>query len=657
MSRVPIFPIFVLTFLLFVSGVTSRSVVNGVLPATYMVEPLLEEFNTSDICPAPTVLFWLGASFKVWTRLHSFSCPAQNIAGAVSAGQAGWDTYDTEEEEEVMRSTHVNLLRRIHSMVPDPQYFLRLYEPRHALAILSLIPEIEMWVRSNRSIGMHPFTYQHVISQIEAFTNETIASLLDPMAANFSVDGLNSSQNHPSEVYCESAERCFLEKTAPLYAQHARNVLAQKPWLIVKDSVFQKALSIYQAHVYRGTIVRSFSFPTFSKARVEHLLRLVQCLWDRVEEKLEQQSTRSPLLPGIDLDEVIGPPQPIPNPTTGVWSSRLTPPPKVQVAIPTHKRYRHHPWKPILPTAVVYRYSDKCKWCDTYGVAFDLLPAIYRRICEHGHRSVVSCSPIILFIRMQETRVFSRLPNILVYSRSTHLRLWDEELLSSQWSWRAREKNRRGDHERNRNSIDAEDLLDYMDIDELREFLRQPDDFRGVSLPHLYRKNPEINSVILSILMTLVKHGSIQLRLLSPEELSEIRKSNQESMENEEKLKQSNIGASFEEDSPNRSFPSKNVELPKKVKNVATIDKCLNSLIEYHMNEMYGNSSQSDAGNKIKNQKSAISFHSRHSSWHELVWSQMKKPYEHVQLFYVILLILLVIEQYRWNRHQKDKVW
>ncbi|CCW62014.1 unnamed protein product [Phytomonas sp. EM1] len=623
-----------------------------------MEEPLLRQRNALNVCPVPTLLFWLGASAKVWTELHSFGSPAEDVGGVAFSDETYWDMYDTEEEEEVKRATHTSLHRGIPTKLTDPSHFLRLYEPRHTLALLSLLPEIELWLRANRSIGMHPFAYQHVISKIEAFTNVSITSLVKPMDANFSAEGLSSFHNKTEEAGCESVEMCFWKKIAPLYAQHARNVLSRMPWLIVNNSVFQEALSAYETRVYRGTIIRSFTFVTSSEARVERLLRLVQCLWDRVDRRLSWRPP-PPLLPWIDLDKVIGPPRRIPKPTADVAGSPTIATRKALEAIPIRARYRHHPWKQVLPTAVVYRYSEKCKSCDVYGKAFDLLPAIYRRICEHGHYSIVSCSPLILFIRMRETRMFRRLPSLSVYARSSHLRDRAEEPSFSQWDWTLKSGGRGGSNEddNNKGSGDTEDALNEIDIDELREFLRRPDDFREVPVPHLYIENPKINNVILSVLMTLVKQGSIQLRLLSRQELLEIRKSNREFMEEANRLNQSRKEASPEGDMPNASSDT-NMGPPKKFQNVSTIDKSLKNLIEYHMERIFDNSTQQGAKWSVEPEKDATSSHSQPSSWYGLAWSRMTGLLDGIiSSFYLILLILLVIEQYRWNRHRTKEIW
>ncbi|RNF14488.1 uncharacterized protein Tco025E_05820 [Trypanosoma conorhini] len=235
--------------------------------------------------------------------------------------------------------------------------------------------EMERWIRANRTVGMFPESYQFVKEELMRLTT-----------------------HRPGDGPLHVGE----EKE--IYAKRANATLREMPWLLVSNSTFDAAQQFYQRNVQRRPIIRFYHLSPESSApgQIYDYIQQVAGWWAEAERRVSRDPrVAAPLLPWISLEKLIGPPvapadssqTETPGPHTAPASKRPTP-------MPRHSFRFHPPLRP-LPTTVVFYYTRNCIFCARMGVAFDLLPLLYRRLCEYGHRSVVSCSPLVLFFRVR----------------------------------------------------------------------------------------------------------------------------------------------------------------------------------------------------------------------------------------------------------------
>ncbi|KPA86066.1 hypothetical protein ABB37_00334 [Leptomonas pyrrhocoris] len=324
----------------------------------------------------------------------------------------------------------------------------------NALDFLSLQAEMGAWVRANRTVGMNPSAYEAVVRGAAAVLGLKASLLEKPLveipARLASLSDVGQVNWTLSLTQCSNDSSCIQQVTQDAYRLHANASLRAAPHMIVSNATFTRARKYYAQALFPGSIVRSFQLdPATTRYSFDRnlrgLLRAVQQMWDGVTREAEAESKESerrgegdssrassipgPYLPFLRETDITGPERP--------ETKHLT---FTDPAYPRHLRHSGvslQPLQRILPTAVLYQTSADCTSCGLFDRAFDILPAVYKRLCNHNDGSIVSCSPITLFIRTTHVRSFQMLPSMelyarLAYSRRAVLRLADLSLRQDQ---------------------------------------------------------------------------------------------------------------------------------------------------------------------------------------------------------------------------------
>lgn len=361
---------------------------------------------------------------------------------------------------------------------------LALYD--NAADFLSLRAEMGAWVRANRTVGMSPSAYEAVVRGAAAVLGHNGSLLHDPVVevpadalesrdgdvvrsrGADGVSGVGAATAPPVNwtariQQCRRRSRCIQQVAQQAYRQHANASLRSSPALLVSNATFARAQRYYEHAVFSSTIVRSFQLDPGTTAadfdrNLRDLLRSVQQLWDEVvseaateaatpapaaaveafegqadplrfendvddndsrdnassQRKPSSSSIPAPYLPFVRETDFTGPRLP--------ETRRLT---RFDPDYPSPSRHsgmRLQALRRILPTAILYQSSPDCTSCDVFDRAFDVLPAVYKRMCSRGYRSIVSCSPVTLFLRTSHVRPFQLVPSLELYARLAHSR-------------------------------------------------------------------------------------------------------------------------------------------------------------------------------------------------------------------------------------------
>ncbi|RNF07626.1 hypothetical protein TraAM80_03223 [Trypanosoma rangeli] len=406
----------------------------------------------------------------------------------------------------------------------------------------SLRWEMERWIRANRTAGMFPESYQFVRNELRQFT-----------------------------TLLQGDEPLQVRQEKEIYAKRANATLREMPWLLVPNSTFAEAQQFYHRNVRQRPIIRSYHLSReLSTPRIIHdYLQEVTGWWAEAEKRVSRDPRVAvPLLPQISLDKIIGPPittADIPQPEkaghhASAASKRLTP--------MSRRSFRFSPPRRPLPTALVYYYTEGCVFCEAVGVAFDILPLIYRRLCESGHHSVVSCSPLLLFFRARGDFLGKWLPTVAIYGV---------------------------------NATPFPVLPPYSSyVAEIEEF-EDPVDFYGFREEALFRANMTLPEILEQLVGLLEMYDVIQLRKFSSAEVAELgqlvhAKTKQNKWQHQQKASMGNAFSyarfvlSASDETRTEGMKETKDDLTWQYQHMVKVKAYLHSAVMVHMWELWGNS-------------------------------------------------------------------
>ncbi|KAH9601612.1 hypothetical protein LSM04_004865 [Trypanosoma melophagium] len=421
------------------------------------------------------------------------------------------------------------------------------HDPWNSQDELSLRLEMERWIRANRTVGMFPEAYQFVKDELMRLTNN-----------------LQGDSQHPQSL-------------TNIRAILANDTLKDMPWLLVSNETLKEAHIFYHRYVKQRPIVRVLHLTkdTGTPDMIYAYLRRVSDWWIETERRvLQDPRAVAPFLPWISLDPLVGPPLSSTDPAALEWLSRRnwTFNSNKGRNYPKHRQFLLTPSRIPLPTALVYYYKEDCAVCEVFGVAFDLLPLLYRRMCGYGHLSIVSCSPLVIFIRSGVDTVPRKVPTLMLHGLQLPL--------SSQ--------------------VPAY----FPVIFDVLALLILNDSFEGVDVSLGYQ--PQVVEVLVKILLRMVDWDIVEPRRLSPAEAAQY--------ELEEKMAEKEWSESFtntrnitnindttsttENNSHHDDAYDHHHHHKKKMRNrtrrrrtVVTLESELRRVVKFHVNELWGNNS------------------------------------------------------------------
>ncbi|ORC92276.1 uncharacterized protein TM35_000044900 [Trypanosoma theileri] len=413
---------------------------------------------------------------------------------------------------------------------------------------LSLRLEMERWIRANRTVGMFPEAYQFVKDELMRLTNN-----------------LHGDTENPQGV-------------THIRATLANATLADMPWLLVSNKTLRKAHLYYHRYVQQRPIVRVLHLTkdTGTPDMIYNYLRRVSDWWTETERRVVQDPRATvPFLPRISLDQLVGPALSSTDPATLEWLSRRnwTSTPIKGRKYPKHRQFLLTPSRIPLPTALVYYYKEDCAVCEVFGVAFDILPLLYRRLCGYGHVSIVSCSPLVIFIRSGVGTVPRKVPTLMLHG----LQLPSTVQVPAYFPV----------------------ILDVLAL------LIVNDSFDGVEASLGYQ--PQVVEVLVKILLRMVDWDMVEPRRLSAAEAAqyaleekmaaqEMSQSftNTSNMTNINSTTAATEGVGKGEGGENHSLADlkqKMMNRTRRRRNVVTLESELRRLVTFHLKELWGNSS------------------------------------------------------------------
>ncbi|KAG5492020.1 hypothetical protein GH5_00923 [Leishmania sp. Ghana 2012 LV757] len=389
-------------------------------------------------CPALPFFFYVAAATGTWSQIDRLvRCPSTRSSTVL-------DDIKLSREARESGDTLLSVLWRLARGIREEHVF---YD--NAAEFIALEAEIKRFVRVSHTIGMHPPHYGDVLS--------TVADILD---LNLTADLLPSHGDGPLPIMadgpgmeivdleCEKNPVCLQQRALNEYRRHANRTLEASPHLIVSYATFARAMAYYRKNLVPSIVVRAYDLTTSSSNSFQQdlagLLRTVQHMWDTATREVESEhedtadkdeavaaeeatitdsrgqrraapSSPQPLLPFIKVTDFTGPPQ-LNRVQPLFFHDRPEPPSRGGGGT------RQRPLHRVLPTAIVYHASSSCASCEVYDRAFDLLPSIFKGLCNHPHSSMVSCSPLTLFLRTAHTSMFDLVPFMDIYARTVHSR-------------------------------------------------------------------------------------------------------------------------------------------------------------------------------------------------------------------------------------------
>ncbi|KPI86187.1 hypothetical protein ABL78_4740 [Leptomonas seymouri] len=595
----------------------------------------------------------------------------------------------------------------------------------NAPEFLSLRAEMGAWVRANSTVGMNPSAYEAVVRGADAVLglnaslfNAPFVELPPSLASLSGTAQINWTQRFHE---CRNSSRCIQQVAQDAYRLHANSSLRAAPHMIVSNTTFTRAQKYYETAVFPSTIVRTFNLDPATTSssfdrNLKELLRSVQQMWDDVVREVaeEAEGTR---------DEGSGRTSPIPAPyLLFLRETDITGPERpetkrlgfVDPAYPRPSRHsgmRLQALRRILPMAVVYQTSADCTTCDLFNGAFDILPAVYKRMCSRGYRSIVSCSPVTLFIRTTHVRPFQLLPSMelyarLAYSRRAVLRVADLNL---------RHVQKGDDHSDdysvedgvNRQRRGATDEEDDADEDThgslfyslqvkygkwstgIEDEVRPRTQFQPYRIPLRLQQNVgTVEEAVVGIIGHLVENGVIQFLFLDPEEVSQIAMENERvkkmlrAQEKQQQQQQDGLNGTrgqTNDEAESKSASSSNAstafshsplssnpEDHPQYRKVVSFQDLATKLVSAHTRAVFGDLRHvpphsihrgDSVGDAIKLSSpsppwGALSwvFRVPHAAW-ALLFSGVERP------LYVTVFVLLCLYQRWWNRWQRVSYW
>lgn len=456
----------------------------------------------------------------------------------------------------------------------------------NALDFLSLQAEIGAWVRANRTVGMSPSAYEAVVRGAAAVLGLN-TSLLNTRFVEIPEEDFAMPVNWTHRMQmCNWSSSCIQQIAQAAYRQHANASLRARPATLVSNATFTRAQQYYEHVVFPSVIVRTFDLdPTTTTYNFDRnlrgLLRAVQQTWDAAvrEAEAEAQSNpnfiATPYLPYVRETDITGPPR---RETWRLASSELA------YSRPSrHSGLRLQPLRRIMPAIVLYQTNPDCTSCDILDHAFDILPAVYKRMCSHGYRSIVSCSPITLFLRTTHVRAFQLLPAVELYARLSYargavLRVADHNFRQEQQLDGGGEGEERqdggsgsirdfettaedddGDDDSTRGSLFYSLQVKYSKLSSgFEDEVRPRSQFQPIRLPlRLQLDVATVEQAVVNIIADLVGSGVIQFLFLDPDEVTQITRENERVkrmlLEQRQRQEQQNDGNTTEKRADNQT--------------------------------------------------------------------------------------------------------
>ncbi|CAJ1034645.1 hypothetical protein, conserved [Leishmania lindenbergi] len=563
----------------------------------------------------------------------------------------------------------------------------------NAAEFIALETEIKRFVRVNHTLGMHPPQYGDVLSNVADILGLHLMEDLMPPQGNGPLPIVADGPGMESvDQNCERNPACLQRGALNEYRRHANRTLEASPHLIVSDTTFAQAMEYYKTNLISSIVVRAYDLmpgPSNSfKNDLAGLLRTVQHMWDAATREVEREQkdagakdgtvalrganiTNSgkerdasslpskPFLPFIKVTDFTGPPM-LSRAHSLFFHDHPEPPSRGSGG--THQQPLHR----VLPAAVVYHSNPSCTSCEVYDRAFDLLPSLFKGLCSHPHVSMISCSPLTLFLRTTQISMFDLVPSMdiyarLVYSREAVLRTADTSgfFFSSDGSDSLDDDDNAADDARfyslkskyrsHRHGIERE-VLPRDQFSPNRISLRQISDASSVE------------EALTSMFAELVEHGVVQFAFIGKLQLNRILKKNQEVLERLEQRRREEEGStgSGTVEPTTSSPPAPNPEADPEYQKVVTFHDLAAELVSSFIKSHFGDVSPSISPRRSPrhNARSAA------SSWWLLprlidaavvlwdcIWSEMERP------LLPILFVLLCAAQLVWNRIEQVTYW
>ncbi|KAG8343940.1 hypothetical protein TRVL_05231 [Trypanosoma vivax] len=239
--------------------------------------------------------------------------------------------------------------------------------------------EMEWWIRANHSVGMFPEAYDHTMKEI-----------------------MRVRSRQPGD-----RNQSLAEQTK--FASQVNKTLNRMPWLHVSSETVARAFRSYNLHVRRMHIVRAINLEDgFGEyADIVSYQQAVETWWAEESKRVERDPRLPPpLLPWVEPQTFLGS-TPFSTNGSGIGAQQPTP--------PEFAKFPFYPPPVSTPVSVVYHYEEDCEACEVFGAAFELLPLIFRRLCDHGHHFIVSCKPVVLFFSAVPRKSNLLVPRLLLY--------------------------------------------------------------------------------------------------------------------------------------------------------------------------------------------------------------------------------------------------
>ncbi|GET92657.1 hypothetical protein, conserved [Leishmania tarentolae] len=632
-------------------------------------------------CPALSFSFYVAAAMGMWSRTGRLaSCPSTRFSTVL-------DDIRLSREARTSGGTLLSELWRRARGIREENLF---YD--NAAEFIALEMEIKRFVRANHTLGMHPPHYGDVLGNVADILRLNLTADLLPPNGNGPLPIIAEGPGMESvDQECERNPICLQRHILNEYRRHANRTLKASPNLIVSDATFARAMAYYQKNLASSIIVRAYDLIPDSSNSFQHdlagFLRIVQKMWDTAKWEVEREeedaaaedgvlalrsanvtdaskgksvssSIVRPFLPFIKVTDFTGPPM---LNRESSFFIQDPPEPPVRGSGSTRQRPLHR----VLPAAIVYHTSPSCTSCEVYDRAFDLLPSLFKGLCSHTHVSMVSCSPLTLFLRTTQMSAFDLIPSMdiyarLVYSREAVLRTAD----TSGFFFSSGSSDDVGDD-------DAADGARFYSLKSKygsyrygieREVLPR-DQFAPnyVSLRQI-SDGTNVEEVLTSMFAELVEHGVVQFAFIGKSQLNRILKKNKEVLEKlEQRRREEEANAkNGTDETVTSSPPTPNPEADPEYQKVVTFHDLAAELVSSYIKSHFGNVTPL----MDRHEWSRHSVRPFTSSWWLLSWLinvvaslwdcvcfELERP------LVPVLFLLVFTAQFLWNRVEQVTYW
>ncbi|CAJ1992960.1 hypothetical protein conserved [Leishmania donovani] len=632
-------------------------------------------------CPALPFSFYVAAAMGMWSRIDRLaSCPSTGFSTVL-------DDIRLSREARTSGGTLLSELWRRARGIREESLF---YD--NAAEFIALETEIKRFVRANHTLGMHPPHYGDVLSSVADILGLNVTADLLPPDGDGPLPIMADGPGMESvDQECESDPICLQRGALNEYRRHANRTLEASPHLIVSDATFAQAMAYYQKNLVSSIVVRAYDLMSGPSHSFEHdlagFLRTVQQMWDAATREVEREegnaaakdetvalrganitdsskgrralpSLSQPFLPFIKVTDFTGPPM-LNRARSIFFHDRPEPP--LRGSGSTRQRPLHR----VLPAAIVYHTSPSCASCEVYDRAFDLLPSLFKGLCSRPHVSMVSCSPLTLFLRTTQIGAFDLVPSMgiyarLVYSREAVLRTADasgfffsggsaDPVDDDDAADDARFYSLKSKYGSHRHGIERE-VLPRDQFTPNYVSLRQISD--GTS----------VEEALTSMFAELVEHGVVQFAFIGKSQLNRILKKNQEVLERLEQRRREEEGNAKNGTGAGAtsSPPAPNPEADPEYQKVVTFHDLAAELVSSYIKSHFGDVNPSMTSQEWPRPSAWPTA----SSWWLLswlinavaalwdcVWFELERP------LVPILFLLVFSAQLLWNRVEQVTYW